>query len=95
MATEIFAYDSAVLLRNLGRLRVELSQRAAEAGQQEEAGAEQEEADSGLGDFGEHLPAGAGRPGQGVRLRHRQLLAGRRWPRGLSGGPPRLGGRQD
>jgi len=39
-----------VLLRELGRLRVELSRRAAG-----ETGPDQEEADSGLGDFGEHL----------------------------------------
>ncbi len=53
VATEIFVYETAVLLRTLGRLRVELSLRAVASGEQDGAG--QDETDSDLGDLGEHL----------------------------------------
>ncbi|MEJ7649617.1 MAG: sugar phosphate nucleotidyltransferase [Nakamurella sp.] len=89
VATEIFVYDTAVLLQVLGELRVWLS--AAAAG--DEDGADSE-ADSGLGDFGEHLlPAfvrrgkvfaldiggywqDVGRP-EAYLAAHRDLIAGR------------------
>jgi glucose-1-phosphate adenylyltransferase len=92
VATEIFVYDTAVLLRTLGRLRVELSRGAVASGEQHGAG--QDETDSGLGDFGEHLlPAlvdrgkvythdiggywrDVGRP-VAYLAAHRDLLAGR------------------
>lgn len=53
VATEIFVYDADVLLRVLGELRVRLSADAADdTADGENADGE---ADSGLGDFGEHL----------------------------------------
>lgn len=58
------------LLRELGRLRVEFSRRAAG-----ETGPDQEEAASGLGDFGEHLLPALVDRGKGVQRRHRRLLA--------------------
>jgi glucose-1-phosphate adenylyltransferase len=81
VATEVFVYDTAVLLRTLRELRAELS-------------GDQEGGDSGLGDFGEHvLPRlvetgtvvavpmtgywkDVGQPGLYLQS-HRDLLAGR------------------
>ena len=86
VATEIFVYDTAVLIETLHDLRAEL------AGEQDEADAEQ--GDSGIGDFGEHLLPrlveggkvvavpltgywrDVGQPGLYLQS-HRDLLAGR------------------
>jgi glucose-1-phosphate adenylyltransferase len=86
VATEIFVYDTAVLVETLHELRAELS------GKQDEEDAEQ--GDSGIGDFGEHLLPrlveggkvaavpltgywrDVGQPGLYLQS-HRDLLAGR------------------
>lgn len=86
VATEIFVYDTAVLLETLHELRAEL------AGEQDDADAQ--DGDSGIGDFGEHLLPrlvdrgkvvavpltgywrDVGQPGLYLQS-HRDLLAGR------------------
>ncbi len=86
VATEIFVYDTAVLLETLHELRAEL------AGEQDDADAR--DGDSGIGDFGEHLLPrlvdrgkvvavpltgywrDVGQPGLYLQS-HRDLLAGR------------------
>jgi glucose-1-phosphate adenylyltransferase len=86
VATEVFVYDTAVLVQTLHDLRAEL------AGKQDEEDAEQ--GDSGIGDFGEHLLPrlveggkvvavpltgywrDVGQPGLYLQS-HRDLLAGR------------------
>jgi glucose-1-phosphate adenylyltransferase len=86
VATEIFVYDTAVLLETLHELRAEL------AGEQDEEDAH--DGDSGIGDFGEHLLPrlvdrgkvvavpltgywrDVGQPGLYLQS-HRDLLAGR------------------
>ena len=76
VATEIFAYDPAVLVEALDELHREL-------------GPEAEAGDTGLGDFGEHLLPRLVERGRTVAHRAARLLARRRPAAPVPPGPPR------